>query len=207
MTPDPTVRQWVREDRVTWEIGPLQEIVDHRPATVGYELRLFAQHDADVHPLALEQAVPLHGLEFPAHRTELQHTDADHRPVGRERHRARGAGQHHDADQAGQEVRHEVSSIVVRDPGTDTRLLYPSPSRFHASTRQCSTAGLLDRLQPACCTDDCSVWEQFCSGTQQQAARKARPTGARTAVGRSSTSARILHGCAQAASAAAIPGS
>lgn len=61
MTSDPTVRQWVREHRVTWEIGPLQEIVDHRPATVGYELRLFAQHDADVHPTpGCSECVSLH---------------------------------------------------------------------------------------------------------------------------------------------------
>ena len=40
-----TLAHWVREHRVTWEIGPLQELVDYRPATVGFELRLFGRHD------------------------------------------------------------------------------------------------------------------------------------------------------------------
>ena len=40
-----TLAGWVRDHRVTWEIGPLQELVDHRPATVGFELRLFGRHE------------------------------------------------------------------------------------------------------------------------------------------------------------------
>jgi hypothetical protein len=51
MTSDSRIREWVLEHRVTWELGPLQEIVDHRLVTVGFELRLFAQHSAGAHPL------------------------------------------------------------------------------------------------------------------------------------------------------------
>jgi len=41
---DTTLGDWVREHRVTWELSPWQELVDHRPAAVGFELRLFARH-------------------------------------------------------------------------------------------------------------------------------------------------------------------
>ena len=44
MEPDTTLRDWVREHRVTWELSPWQELVEHRPAMVGFELRLFARH-------------------------------------------------------------------------------------------------------------------------------------------------------------------
>jgi hypothetical protein len=47
MEAEATLGHWVREHRVTWEIGPLQELVDQRPATVGFELRLFGRHDPD----------------------------------------------------------------------------------------------------------------------------------------------------------------
>jgi len=42
-----TLADWVREHRVTWEIAPLRELVDRRPATVGFELRLFGRHQPD----------------------------------------------------------------------------------------------------------------------------------------------------------------
>ena len=44
MEPEVTLKEWVRQHRVTWELGALQELVAHRPATVGFELRLFGQH-------------------------------------------------------------------------------------------------------------------------------------------------------------------
>jgi len=50
MEPEATLKDCVRRHRVTWELGPWQEMVGHRPATVGFELRLFAQHGHDVHP-------------------------------------------------------------------------------------------------------------------------------------------------------------
>lgn len=61
MTSDATLAAWVREHRVTWELGPLQEMVDHRLATVGLELRLFAQHSDGVHPTpGCSECVSLH---------------------------------------------------------------------------------------------------------------------------------------------------
>ena len=39
-----TLKDWIREHRVSWELSPWQELVDHRPATVGFELRLFGRH-------------------------------------------------------------------------------------------------------------------------------------------------------------------
>jgi len=44
MEPETTLKEWVRQHHVTWELGPWQELVEHRPATVGFELRLFGQH-------------------------------------------------------------------------------------------------------------------------------------------------------------------
>lgn len=44
MVPDATLEGWVREFRMTFELSPWQELVDRRPAPVGYELRLFARH-------------------------------------------------------------------------------------------------------------------------------------------------------------------
>ena len=49
MEAEATLKDWVRDHRVTWEIAPLQELVDQRPATVGFELHLFGRHGADVH--------------------------------------------------------------------------------------------------------------------------------------------------------------
>ena len=45
MEAEATLKDWVRDHRVTWEIAALQELVDQRPATVGFELRLFGRHD------------------------------------------------------------------------------------------------------------------------------------------------------------------
>lgn len=43
-----TLRTWVQEHRVCWELSPLCE-VDHKArVAVGYELRLFARHAAGV---------------------------------------------------------------------------------------------------------------------------------------------------------------
>jgi hypothetical protein len=44
MEGEAALREWVRQHRVTWELGAWQELVDHRPTTVGFELRLFGQH-------------------------------------------------------------------------------------------------------------------------------------------------------------------
>ena len=43
------LKQWVRAHKVTWEISPWKEIVEHRPAAVGFELRLLARHDVHAH--------------------------------------------------------------------------------------------------------------------------------------------------------------
>lgn len=42
--------QWIRDHRVTWELGPWQELVDHRPLKVGFELRLYGQHPPHAYP-------------------------------------------------------------------------------------------------------------------------------------------------------------
>ncbi len=47
MEAEAALAQWVLEHKVTWEIGPLQELVDHHAATVGFELRLFGRHRPD----------------------------------------------------------------------------------------------------------------------------------------------------------------
>ena len=39
-----------RDHRVTWELGPWQELVDHRPLKVGFELRLYGQHPPHAYP-------------------------------------------------------------------------------------------------------------------------------------------------------------
>lgn len=48
MEPETTLKHWVRQHRVTWELGAWQELVEHQPTTVGFELRLFGQHDPHV---------------------------------------------------------------------------------------------------------------------------------------------------------------
>ena len=44
------LEQWIREHRVTWELGSWQELVDHRPLAVGFELRLYGQHPPRAYP-------------------------------------------------------------------------------------------------------------------------------------------------------------
>ena len=44
------LRDWIRDHKVTWELGPWQEMVDHHPAVVGFELRLLARHIPHAHP-------------------------------------------------------------------------------------------------------------------------------------------------------------
>lgn len=39
-----TLGSWIREHHVTWEVSPWQEIVDHSPMAVGFEVRLYARH-------------------------------------------------------------------------------------------------------------------------------------------------------------------
>ena len=39
-----TLKEWVREGRVTWEIANMGEQVEHSRVNVGFEVRLFAQH-------------------------------------------------------------------------------------------------------------------------------------------------------------------
>ena len=45
MDPAVNLREWVSEHRVTWELSPWQEMVDHQATAVGFELRLFARHN------------------------------------------------------------------------------------------------------------------------------------------------------------------
>lgn len=62
MEPGVTLKEWVRQHRVTWELGPWRELVEHAPATVGFELRLFGQHGPDVHAdPGCAECVALHG--------------------------------------------------------------------------------------------------------------------------------------------------
>ena len=48
MEPEDTLKQWVREHKVTWEMSPLRELVGHAPKAVGYELRLYGLHHKGV---------------------------------------------------------------------------------------------------------------------------------------------------------------
>jgi len=51
MKPDlSTLVEWIQRHRVTWEVGPLQEVIDHVSTSVGFELRLFGRHAPDTHP-------------------------------------------------------------------------------------------------------------------------------------------------------------
>lgn len=52
MEEETTMKEWVRKHRVTWEIGPWQELAEHQVTTVGFELRLFGQHEPHVHASA-----------------------------------------------------------------------------------------------------------------------------------------------------------
>ena len=49
METEATLQEWVRQHRVTWELGAWQESVEHRVTTVGFELRLFGRHEPHVH--------------------------------------------------------------------------------------------------------------------------------------------------------------
>jgi hypothetical protein len=49
MEPEATLRDWIRQHHVTWELGAWQELVDRHPTTVGFDLRLFGQHGRHVH--------------------------------------------------------------------------------------------------------------------------------------------------------------
>ena len=44
MSMDDTLRRWIRDHKVCWEIGPLVEMAHGQKVQVGYELRLFARH-------------------------------------------------------------------------------------------------------------------------------------------------------------------
>lgn len=47
-----TIKEWVLMHKVTWEVGPWQELSEHQVMTVGFELRLFGQHEAHTHATA-----------------------------------------------------------------------------------------------------------------------------------------------------------
>ena len=49
METEATLKEWVRQHRVTWELGSWQELVEHRVTTIGFELRLFGRHAPHVH--------------------------------------------------------------------------------------------------------------------------------------------------------------
>lgn len=60
MEPEAMLKRWVQQHRVSWELGPWQEMVDRQVTTVGFELRLFGQHEPQVHPSpGCHQCVPL----------------------------------------------------------------------------------------------------------------------------------------------------
>ena len=44
METEATLREWVRQHHVTWELGSWQELADNRLMTVGFELRLYGEH-------------------------------------------------------------------------------------------------------------------------------------------------------------------
>ncbi len=49
METEATIKEWVLKHRVTWEVGAWQEMVESQVMTVGFELRLFGRHTANVH--------------------------------------------------------------------------------------------------------------------------------------------------------------
>jgi len=61
METEATLKEWVRQHRVTWELGAWQELAEHQVTTVGFELRLFGQHGphSGASP-GCEQCVSLH---------------------------------------------------------------------------------------------------------------------------------------------------
>ena len=52
METDATIKEWVSRHKVTWEVGAFQELAEHQVTTVGFELRLFGQHEPGVHASA-----------------------------------------------------------------------------------------------------------------------------------------------------------
>ena len=92
MEPDTTLRDWVREHRVTWELSPWQELVEHRPAMVGFELRLFARHArfkglAELHDSAWQAPLPRKRLEPTSDQdhpaiADNHGADTNDRPIG-----------------------------------------------------------------------------------------------------------------------------
>ena len=82
---DATLKDWVRQHRVTWELSTLQELVDRRPATIGFELRLFGQHGphTEASP-GCQQCVSLHGrlraIAVAAYPTEHRPTTYEVKP-------------------------------------------------------------------------------------------------------------------------------
>lgn len=60
METEATIKAWVVKHRVTWEVGAWQELAEHQVMTVGFELRLFGQHEADAHASAgCDNCVPV----------------------------------------------------------------------------------------------------------------------------------------------------
>lgn len=50
MNTEDTLRRWIRDHRICWEIAPLIEMNDGARMQVGFELRLFARHRPECHP-------------------------------------------------------------------------------------------------------------------------------------------------------------
>ncbi len=50
MSTEDALREWVARHKVCWEVAPLVERDGGRNVQVGYELRLFARHEAGAHP-------------------------------------------------------------------------------------------------------------------------------------------------------------
>ena len=49
METETTIKDWILRHRVTWEVGPWQELAERQVTAVGFELRLFGQHEPHVH--------------------------------------------------------------------------------------------------------------------------------------------------------------
>jgi len=61
METEATLKQWVRQHRVTWELGAWQELAEHGVTPVGFELRLFGQHGPHSGAMpGCQQCVSLH---------------------------------------------------------------------------------------------------------------------------------------------------
>ena len=74
---DDSLRHWIHEHHVCWEIAPLVELLHRKEIRVGFELQLLARSDsAGSGPGAPEDRAIYHGLEDVAEQVGAIHLKA-----------------------------------------------------------------------------------------------------------------------------------